>query len=159
MKNNPTIIPCNFADPDHRSAVVSLINQYIADDMGGGDPLDETKAQRLLSGLESRPATILLLAKAGCEYAGMLTAFDNFSTFTARPMINIHDVFVDSRFRGYGIGRLLMESIIAEGRRRNCRRITLEVRVDNHSAQNLYRSLGFSEVPPGMYYWRLYLED
>ena len=159
MKNNPTIITCNFADPDHRSAIVSLINQYIADDMGGGRPIVGADAEQLIAGLESRPATILLLARVGNEYAGMLTAFDNFSTFTARPMINIHDVFVDSRFRGYGIGRLLMESLIAEARRRNSSRITLEVRVDNHSAQNLYRSIGFIEVPPGMYYWRLCLEN
>ena len=157
MTQNLEIIPCNFSLPEHRAAVVSLINKYILDDMGGGEPLSAEAGANLLSGLESRRTTIILLAKVGDEYAGLLTAFDNFSTFTARSMINIHDVFVDARFRGHGLGRRLMEAIIAEARRRNSSRISLEVRVDNASAKHLYADLGFHEVMPGMHYWRLHL--
>jgi ribosomal protein S18 acetylase RimI-like enzyme len=157
MTQNIEIFQCNFSVNEHRAAIVALINKYILDDMGGGEPLSVEAGEALLSGLEMRRTTIVLLATVGNEYAGLLTAFDNFSTFTARSMINIHDVFVDARFRGQGLGRLLMEEIIAEARRRNSSRITLEVRVDNVSAKRLYADLGFHEVPPGMHYWRLYL--
>jgi ribosomal protein S18 acetylase RimI-like enzyme len=85
---------------------------------------------------------------------GLLVGFENFSTFTVRPMINIHDVIVHPACRGRGIGRMLMNALIAEATKRGCSRISLEVRHDNAPAQHLYASLGFDETNPGMYYWR-----
>ncbi|GAB6013022.1 GNAT family N-acetyltransferase [Viscerimonas tarda] len=46
-------------------------------------------------------------------YAGMLVAFENFSTFTVRPVINIHDLIVLKDYRSLGVGRSLMEAITA----------------------------------------------
>jgi ribosomal protein S18 acetylase RimI-like enzyme len=98
------------------------------------------------------------LAEAGGTVCGLLVAFENFSTFTVRPMINIHDLIVLPGYRGKGIGRQLLEAAVAIGRERGCSRITLEVRKDNFSAQHLYQSLGFGETDPSMYYWRKELE-
>jgi ribosomal protein S18 acetylase RimI-like enzyme len=149
-----TVTRCDCSVAEHRRAVAALINAYIQDEMGGGTPLDEAGQKRLVEGLATHPATFVLLAETGGRYAGLLTAFENFSTFTARPMINIHDVFVLPEYRGTGVGRQLMQELISEAARRGAARITLEVRTDNLVAQRLYRSLGFEETSPGMYYWR-----
>jgi ribosomal protein S18 acetylase RimI-like enzyme len=93
----------------------------------------------------------------GGVLVGLLTAFENFSTFTAQPMINIHDVFVLQDYRGKGIGRQLMQALIQEAGNRKSSRISLEVRKDNPEAQNLYKSLDFEETDPSMFYWRKYL--
>jgi GNAT superfamily N-acetyltransferase len=84
----------------------------------------------------------------------MLVAFENFSTFTVSPMINIHDVIVLKEYRGKNVGRSLLNAIINMAENRGCSRITLEVREDNRVAQHLYKSMGFDTPVPMMYYWR-----
>ena len=58
--------------------------------------------------------------------------------------IDIHNVAVLSAFRRRGIGRLLLNQVIAEGMRLSYLRVTLEVRRSNIPAQRLYESLGFN---------------
>ena len=151
------IIPCDYSKLVHRQAVVALINTYIQDEMGGGTPLSEQEQTGLIEGLKGHTDAVVLLAETQGIYTGLLVAFENFSTFTARPMMNIHDVMVRKEYRKRGTGRLLMNAAIEEAGKRNCSRITLEVRKDNLPAQNQYRDLGFHEPAPGMFYWRKYL--
>jgi len=151
------IIPCNLSVPEHQKAVIELIADYIMDEMGDGVPQSEQEKADLIAGLKKNPETIIIFAEIQGVFVGLLVAFENFSTFTARPMINVHDVTVLKEYRNKGIGRKLMNALIEEAKKRNCSRITLEVRKDNLPAQNLYKDLGFSEPPPGMLYWRKYL--
>jgi ribosomal protein S18 acetylase RimI-like enzyme len=148
------VCPCNYSAPDQLTAVGTLMNAYIADRMGGGEPLSPLNVLRLVDALNNRPTSIVLLAEVDGVYAGMIVAFENFSTFTVKPMINIHDVIVLREYRNKGVGRRLMEAIVAEGEKRGCSRITLEVRHDNASAQSLYKSVGFTDTEPPMFYWR-----
>ena len=62
--------------------------------------------------------------------------------------IDIHNVAVHSEFRRRGIGRLLIEQVVLEARRRGSTRVTLEVRRSNLAAQKLYESIGF--IPTGV---------
>lgn len=48
-----------------------------------------------------------------------------------------------SRARGAGIGRMIMEYLHVEARRRGAPKIRLRVHPDNQAAQRLYRSLGY----------------
>lgn len=149
---------CDYTNPDHTKGIADLINAYIEDTMGGGEPLSATAQMELTNGLRRHPASVVLLAEADRTVCGLLVAFENFSTFTIRPMINIHDLIVLPGYRRKGIGRQLLEAVIAIGRERGCSRITLEVRKDNLSAQHLYQSLGFGDPLPAMHYWRKELE-
>jgi len=151
------IIQCDYSNLEHRKALTILINEYIRDEMGGGTLLSEQKQIDLVEGLKNHPKTIVFLAETQGVFIGMLTAFENFSTFTARPMMNIHDVMVLETYRKKGVGRSLMNALIEEAGKRNCSRVTLEVRKDNLPAQKLYRDLGFHELEPDMFYWRKYL--
>jgi len=55
-------------------------------------------------------------------------------------------IAVDSRYRGKGVGRALLKAAFNTLRKRKIGYVRLEVRVSNHIAQRLYRSLGFIEV-------------
>lgn len=145
---------CCYANAEHLEAVAALLSAYLADEMGGGAPLTPQAKQQLTDGLSRRPAAMVLLAKTGGTFSGLLVAFENFSTFTAKPMLNIHDLIVLKPHRGKGVGRLLMSAAIKKAEEKGCGRITLEVRKDNAVAQNLYRDLGFGEASPEMFYWR-----
>jgi ribosomal protein S18 acetylase RimI-like enzyme len=55
-------------------------------------------------------------------------------------------MFVDPHARGRGIGRALMERVIAEARARGYRTLRLGTLHDMDAAQALYRSLGFTPI-------------
>jgi len=148
---------CDYANADDFNAIGSLINAYIADRMGGGKPLNETETTLLANSLRQHPKSVVLLALVGSVRCGMIVAFENFSTFSVRPMINIHDVIVLKEFRRHGIGRALMNKIISLAQERGCSRLTLEVREDNPAAQKLYLDCGFNFPEDRMYFWRKYL--
>ncbi|GLI27998.1 ribosomal-protein-alanine acetyltransferase [Agromyces rhizosphaerae] len=59
---------------------------------------------------------------------------------------DIQTIAVAPGARSAGLGRALMQALLAEAWRRGARDVFLEVRADNPVAQALYRSLGFAEL-------------
>ena len=57
--------------------------------------------------------------------------------------VDIHNIAVHPDFRRHGVGRLLLEQVVAAARHQDRVRVTLDVRFSNVPAQNLYRSFGF----------------
>jgi ribosomal-protein-alanine N-acetyltransferase len=60
--------------------------------------------------------------------------------------MHILNLAVRPSHRGRGLGRLLIEHALAAGRRAEATLVSLEVRVSNTVAVNLYRSMGFRTV-------------
>ncbi|WP_277640454.1 GNAT family N-acetyltransferase [Wolinella succinogenes] len=143
----------NLEEEAHERACVKLLNDYILDPMGGGDPLEKEQALKLIEGLRKTPNVEILLASMEGEFVGLCTLFVNFSTFKQKPYFNLHDVIVSPEARGKGVGRSMLEHLIKEAKRRDYAKVTLEVREDNQGAQTLYQSLGFRESEPRMFFW------
>ncbi len=146
---NVTILDADLSRAEHQNALVTMLDAYMRDPMEGGEPLAERVKRDLVPGLRAHPACYIFLAYRDDSPVGFTICFLGFSTFLARPLINIHDIFVDSSVRGLGIGAMLLERIEAKARELNCCRITLEVREDNHVARGLYRKVGFDRVVVG----------
>ena len=142
-----TIIEADLTAPSHQQAIVHLINSYAHDPMGGGRDLPPDVRERLIHGLRQHPTTLVFLAMDNETPVGLAVCFLGFSTFAARPLINIHDLAVIPEYRGLGIGRQLLEQVEARGRALGCAKLTLEVRADNDRAQRLYQQLGFGDMP------------
>lgn len=148
---------CDFRDPKQRQAVIDLMNHYMASDMGGKlPPYEDHVAQAVVEGLEHHPSKLVLLAEYQGAYVGLSNSFINFGTFAGKPFINIHDIVVLDTYRGLGIGRKMMEAIDVKATELGCCKITLEVRADNTTAQQLYKSMGFGEGNPAMHFWSKY---
>ena len=146
---NATIVDADLSRAEHQHALVTMLDAYMRDPMQGGQAASEQSKRELVPGLRAHPACYAFLAYRGGSPVGFSICFLGFSTFNARPLINIHDIFVDSSLRGIGIGRMLLERIEAKARELNCCRITLEVREDNRVARGLYRKVGFDRVVVG----------
>lgn len=58
----------------------------------------------------------------------------------------LYSLAVDPGARGRGVGRILLEAVLARARSRGAWAVGLEVRADNHAAIALYRSMGFTEA-------------
>jgi ribosomal protein S18 acetylase RimI-like enzyme len=141
-----TIIEVDLADPQRGAELVAMLDQYMRDPMEGGEPPSDRVKRDLVPGLRAHPACHVFFALEDERPIGFAICFEGFSTFNARPLINIHDIFVESAQRGKGIGKLMLDRIEAMTRAMNGCAITLEVREDNHRARGLYRKFGFARV-------------
>ena len=131
---------------EHRRAVLDLIDAYSCDPMGDGKPLSADARARLIAGLQEHPTTLIILAFKSSEPIGVAVCFRGFSTFAARPLINIHDLNVLPAYRGMGIGRGLIAAVEAKARELGCCKLTLEVQEKNHRARQTYAASGFSQA-------------
>jgi GNAT superfamily N-acetyltransferase len=117
--------------------------------MGGRQGLSERVREDLIPGLRGHPASIVWLAYDGGRPVGIAVCFAGFSTFTARPVVNIHDLAVTPDAQRQGVGSRLLEAVQSKARQLNCSKITLEVYEDNLPARQLYRSAGFGSGDDG----------
>lgn len=141
-----SIVAADLDSPEHQRAVLALTDAYARDPMGAGAPLAEDVKARLIPGLRAHPTTIVFLAYLDGHAVGIATCFRAFSSFLALPMINVHDLAVLPQARGKGVGRKLLEAVIAHGRALGCCKITLETQERNHTAQRLYANVGFERA-------------
>lgn len=138
-----TVRLADYGNKGDATLIVALLDAYARDPMGGGKGLDEGVRKRLIPALAVVPGAFSLLAFDEGEALGLANCFTGFSTFAARPLVNIHDLVVSPGHRGTGIGRMLMQAIEAEASARGACKITLEVLSGNAPAKALYASLGY----------------
>jgi len=129
---------------DHQQAILRLTQAYAGDAMGGGEALSAEILERLIHGLQETPSTLVFLAYIETLPVGIATCFTGFSTFLAKPLINIHDLAVLPEYRGQGIGRKLLAAVEAKGIELGCGKLTLEVQSENLPAQGIYERAGFN---------------
>ncbi|HSQ00628.1 MAG TPA: GNAT family N-acetyltransferase [Candidatus Dormibacteraeota bacterium] len=112
--------------------------RLIDDMIGGGRSL-----------LRRYPTTLVLLAFDEREPVGIAVCFFGFSTFQARPLLNVHDLAVVPAQRGRGIGSALLAAAESRARQAGCCKLTLEVQDDNHRARAVYTRFGFTDFVLG----------
>jgi ribosomal protein S18 acetylase RimI-like enzyme len=138
------VVEADLKLPAHQKAVLAMIDVYARDPMGETKPLDPDVRARLIPGLQNHPTTVVSLAFHGDQAVGAAVCFIGFSTFAAKPLINIHDFVVLSSLRGKGVGRSLLEAIEGKARELGCCKLTLEVMDNNHRALRIYEAAGFA---------------
>ena len=146
---NVEIVEADFENEDHRTGIIDVLDSYASDPIGGGVPLGREVRERLVAGLREHPSSQVVLALSDCRAIGIAVCFLGFSTFQARPLLNVHDLAVRPEFRGQGVGRALLTAVESRARERGCCKITLEVQEDNERALGLYHSFGFSDFVVG----------
>jgi GNAT superfamily N-acetyltransferase len=140
-----TIIEADLACPAHQETVLALVNAYSCDPMGDGHPLSEDAKRSLIPGLQNHPTTHIFLAFLNETPIGIAVCFLGFSTFAAKPLMNIHDLSVLPAWRGKGFGKALLAAVEKKARELGCCKLTLEVLDMNHQAKKTYQAAGFSD--------------
>lgn len=136
----------NWDDARDRLAALLVLDTYASGESGGGAPLSAEVKRRLIPALREHGQALVLLAFEDGQPAGIATCFFGFSTFYARPLLNVHDLAVMPAFQRRGIGRALLEAAEAGASARGCCKLTLEVREDNRVARELYHQHGFRDL-------------
>ena len=91
---------------------------------------------------------VLLVAARAERPVGVAVCFVGYSTFLARPVLNLHDLAVLPEARGGGVGAALLAAVAERARALGCAKVTLEVREDNAAARRLYARTGFVDSAP-----------
>ncbi len=148
-----SILKVDLQNQVHCEQVIKLLNDYMNDPIGNNRPMPTGLAPQIISGLKLHSGFLGFFVLADDQFAGMANCNVNFSTFQARPLINIHDFIVAPECRNVGAGSFLLRAVINYATQNSYCRVNLEVREDNLSAKSLYRRLGFSDCVPRMMFW------
>jgi ribosomal protein S18 acetylase RimI-like enzyme len=140
---NIEVIQVDLTDAEQVSSVIDIIDSYAREPLNGGKPLTTEVRDQLVIELKSVPALVVFLALLDAEPTGVAVCFRGYSTFTAKPLLNIHDLAVLPEKRNRGLGRALLRGIDDYAKASGCCKVTLEVREENTGARRLYRDVGF----------------
>jgi len=86
----------------------------------------------------------LFVLRVAGQVAGMANALYTVSTAEGRRVVLLEDVIVNAAHRGSGLGRQLVEHILAWAAANGLPRVTLLADQDNASALAFYERLGFN---------------
>lgn len=119
-----------------------MIRRMLEADLSGVSELERQyfsmpwSEKQLRESLENPDYLFLVLELEGkiAGYAGLVRAGDEG---------DITNVVLAEECRGRGFGKLLVRTLLEEGKRRGIRDFTLEVRVSNTLAIHVYEALGF----------------
>ena len=131
-----------------------LLDLYARDPMGGGEPLAASVLERLCDDLARRPDAASFLAYRVTDPSdpvGLINCFEGYSTFKAKPLLNVHDIVVHPKVRGQGVAQALLAAAQQLAVERGCCKLTLEVLSGNTVAMNAYNRFGFKpyQLDPG----------
>lgn len=154
----------DYRNPRDGEAIRELMDIYAKDPMGGGKPLDADVMERLIPTLARFPGAFSVFACIDDTPVGLINCIETLSTFKASPIVNVHDVVVHPKFRGWGIASLMLEQVEKVARERGCCKLTLELLEGNGTAKKLYERFGFSgyELDPRLgkaMLWQKFLDN
>lgn len=146
------IVRVDYRNPQQGSDLIFLLDSYARDPMGGGEPLSQFVKDNLVTELSKCDFGLSLIAYVDNQPAGLLNAFEGFSTFACKPLFNVHDIIVLEQFRGLQLSQLLLQELEIIARAKGCCKITLEVLEGNDIARRAYQKAGFAgyELDPQM---------
>ena len=130
-------------DPVQAAIWRDLLDHYARDPMGGGEGLSDYAKLNLVHTIRQVPGFHGALAWLDGEAVGLIDCFAGFSTFAAKPLLNVHDIVVHASRRGQGIAQALLAWAGQRAGELGCCKLTLEVLSNNARAMAAYRRAGF----------------
>ena len=158
------VVMADYSDAQHGIDIIHLLDCYAKDPMGGGKSLPVFVKENLVAELVKIPYAFSLICYVNNEPAGLINCFEGFSSFSCKPLINIHDVVVLSEFRGLGLSQIMLEKVDNIAKDKGCCKVTLEVLEGNKAAKSAYLKHGFAgyELDPNMgkaLFWQKTIKD
>jgi GNAT superfamily N-acetyltransferase len=106
---------------------LDLLDHYACDPMDGGEGLSAYARTHLVDELKRLPIFRGALAWRGEKPVGLINCFTGFSTFAAKPLLNINDIVVHADARRQGVGQALLQWAERRARQFGRCKLTLEI--------------------------------
>jgi ribosomal protein S18 acetylase RimI-like enzyme len=141
---NINLVRVDYNNEQQGKDLIMLLNAYALDEMGGAEALSDYAQENLIATMNKRNNVFTVLCYVDNKPAGIINCVEGFSTFSCKPLINIHDCGVLPEYRGLGLSGKLFGEVEKIAREIGCCKLTLEVLQGNVVAQNAYKKIGFS---------------
>lgn len=150
--SSANIIVVDYTNSHHASEMMRLLNEYALDPMGGGEALAPEVIDTLPAKLNKVSGAFSVLALVDDRGVGLINCLSSFSTFKAKPIINIHDIAVSEESRGLGVCGKMLDRVAQLAKDAGACKLTLEVLEGNEPAMLAYRKAGFDsyQLDPAM---------
>jgi ribosomal protein S18 acetylase RimI-like enzyme len=135
----------DYLNAQDAQALVFLLDAYAQDPMGGGEALKPEASSRLCADMSRIAGAASFIAWLDGQPIGLINCFEGYSTFKAKPLLNVHDIAVLTGHRGQGVGQALLQAAEAHALSRGCCKLTLEVLSGNAPAMASYKRFGFEQ--------------
>lgn len=140
---NVIIRKVDYSNDVEARQLLEMLNVYALDEQGGGEELADYTKENLIKELRKTPIAVSFLAFKDDEPIGLANCFYAFSTFSAKSILNVHDLAVKDGHRGLGVGTKLLQAVEDEAKVNGSCKVTLEVLEQNTRARKVYESFGF----------------
>lgn len=142
MNHDPVVVPViRPLAPDDLDALLPLVAALHSSDGDPFDPQRTTAALRLL--LERPDWGLAHVAAAGSSIVGYIVVTLGLSVEAGGRFLLIDELYVTPAWRGHGLARALLSSILPYAHMHACRAVELEVGWENDHARAWYERLGF----------------
>ncbi|MGO4786560.1 GNAT family N-acetyltransferase [Paenibacillus sp. 2KB_20] len=151
LKAEIHIYQAELKDLDKAAALFNQYRQFYKreDDLNGAE---EYIRERL-----TRGDSVMYLADYNSGgtlvTAGFLQLYPSFSSLSMSRLWILNDLYVDSEYRGLGIGRKLLHQTQAHALQTGAKGLTLSTQLHNVTAQQLYASAGYVQDEEFAYYY------
>lgn len=132
------------AGADDLDAIMSIESTTFAN--------DAWTASGMLSELRNTQCYYLVAFRP--EFPGVIEGYAGLFCPRGAHEGDIQTIAVAESARRMGLGRVLMQTLVTEARKRGAEQVFLEVRADNPGAQSLYESLGFEPIATRVAYYQ-----
>lgn len=146
MENTATIRWMTSLSADADAPHLLALMGDLADFEGWPNLLSITAAEIARRVRVAPPALQAVLAEAPeGGLVGFATVFPIPYAYAARPSLELEMLYVTEAWRAQGVGRALMDAVLAHTKATGCERVEWNVLADNARAQAFYKSLGGAE--------------
>ncbi|WP_371186073.1 GNAT family N-acetyltransferase [Thalassotalea maritima] len=139
-----TLLIADLNDEQHQQDLLMLLESYANDPMGGDAPLSQYTKDHLIAAMQHNPSVLSILCYVDNKPAGICNCVQGFSTFKAKPLLNIHDLAVLPEYRGMKLSHQMLAFAEQVAKDKGCCKLTLEVLEGNSVAKASYIKFGFN---------------
>ncbi len=115
-------------------------------------PDEKAKIRLRKDGLSKNPKYEAYIGKIDDKYIGYVIFFMSYSSFLAKPVLYLEDIFVLKEHRKTGIGQKLFNFIVSKAKERDCGRIEWHVLDWNKLGINFYEKNNAKHLSNWLYY-------
>ena len=134
------------------AAALKAVNRMMAQMSLSPTPAKPTSPKLFLEMLSQKNYSFLLAEAdltSGKDIVGILILY--FVRVPSGPMAILEDLVIDEKYRGWGVGALLVKEAIEMAKKRKARHISLRTNPKRIEANKMYLSMGFHKMETNFY--------